>query len=161
MQIEIIQISENDPLTPTKNFGVILNRTLSTIKMLHWYVKIYDVHVILGDLYDDLGELFDKLQEEIIGTVNERSSSIEFPNFKIDIIQDENFNSYVDDETVISHYYQTVDVIKDILSSFEFDIFVKDSKTGLNNTKEDILTRINKTNYLLSLIKIIAISNED
>lgn len=160
MQIEIIRTSEEDPLTPTKRFGVFLNRTLSTIKMLHWYVNIYDVHVILGDLYEDLAELFDKLQEEIIGTIK-YSNHLMFPDFQGGLIQDENFNTLVDDETVISHYYQTVDVVKEILTSFDFDAFVKDSKSGINNTKEDILTRINKTNYLLSLIKIIKISNEN
>lgn len=159
MEIEIIRISQDDPLTPTKNFGIVLNRILSTIKMLHWYSKIYNVHTILGDLYDGLSDSFDELQEEIIGTSTK--TQLKFPNYKLEYNYDEMFDAYVDDQTLITHYYSTINVIVEILNSFEFDAYVKESKSGINNTKEEILSQINKANYLLSMVIIGVKYNEN
>jgi hypothetical protein len=115
-------------------------------------VKTYDVHIILGDLYDDLGDLFDKIQEEIIGTAKGENAS--FPKFDYNIVEDENIEAWLDDETIMSQYYNTASTIKEVLTSFEFEAYIKTVKSGITNTKEDIITRINKANYLLGMVKI-------
>lgn len=151
MEIEIIKIKpETDILSSTKNFGIILNKATTTIKMLHWYASDYNVHTILGDFYEDLTDLFDKLQEEIIGTVKEYNSN--FPMFNSALIQVDKMDAYHGDEYSKNHYNNTVNVIKEILTSMEFNNYVATVKSGINNTKEEILSRINKTNYLLSLV---------
>jgi hypothetical protein len=150
MEIEIIKTSATlNRLSTTKDFGIILNQITSVIKMSHWYAKNYNSHIILGDLYDDLTELFDKLQEEIIGTVNSNDGVL-FPMFNgVNIeVNPELFNN--DDNTNVI-YYNTVEIIQNILSSIEFKNYISSVKSGISNTVEDILSRINKTNYLLSL----------
>jgi len=152
MEIEIIKRQINDPLDSSRNFAIQLNKAVSVIKMLHWYVCDHNIHVILGDLYDDLTDLFDKLQEEIIGTSKEYNEN--FPLFNSTLFQLENIDDYRDNETIMSYYKKTVDDIKTILTSIEFNGYIANVKSGLNNTKEDILSRINKANYLLSMVKI-------
>jgi hypothetical protein len=153
MEIEIITTTAvQSSLDPTRVFGIILNKATSTIKMLHWYVLDYNTHEILGDLYDDLTDLFDKLQEEIIGTSKEYS--VTFPSFNISDIQLEHIEMYQDNQVIINYYYNLANLIKDMLTSLEFNNYVTSVKSGINNTKEDILSRINKTNYLLSMVKI-------
>jgi len=153
MEIEIITTTAvQSSLDPTRVFGIILNKATSTIKMLHWYVLDYNTHEILGDLYDDLTDLFDKLQEEIIGTSKEYS--VTFPSFNISGIQLEHIEMYQDNQVIINYYYNLANLIKDMLTSLEFNNYVTSVKSGINNTKEDILSRINKTNYLLSMVKI-------
>ena len=118
--------------------------------MSHWYSCDYNTHTILGDLYDDLTDLFDKLQEEVIGTVN-RYDSI-FPLFNFEIFVDEDVNLYRDEESIMNHFYNTSDKLKELLTSLEFNGFTDTVKSGLNNTKEEIISRINKSIYLLSMV---------
>ena len=152
MEIEIIRTQVNDSLDSSRSFGIQLNKAVSVIKMLHWYVCDHNIHEILGDLYDDLTDLFDKLQEEIIGTSKEYNEI--FPSFNSTLFQLENIDDYRDNETIMSYYNKTADDIKVILTSIEFNGYIANVKSGLNNTKEDILSRINKANYLLSMVKI-------
>jgi hypothetical protein len=152
MEIEIITTSAVDnKLDPTRNFAIALNRIVSSIKMSHWYSCNYNMHVILGDLYDDLTNLFDKLQEEVIGTVNSYDSI--FPLFNFEIFVDKDINLYRDDESIINHFYNTSDKLKELLTCLEFNGFIDTVKSGLTNTKEEIISRINKSIYLLSMIK--------
>jgi DNA-binding ferritin-like protein len=152
MEIEVITTSAIQcTLDPTRVFGIILNKATSTVKMLHWYVLDHNAHEILGDLYGDLTDLFDKLQEEIIGTSKEYS--VVFPSFNINGIQLENIEMYKDNQVIIEYYYNLANLIKDMLTSLEFNNYVTNVKSGINNTKEDILSRINKANYLLSMVK--------
>lgn len=151
MEIEIVKAQFINNLDSSIKFGIQLNKITSIIKMLHWYVCNHNIHVILGDLYDDLTDLFDKLQEEIIGTSKEYGET--FPLFNSTLFQLENINDYTDDAAIMSYYKKTTDDIKTILTSIEFNGYIANVKSGLNNTKEDILSRINKSNYLLSMVK--------
>ena len=153
MEIEIITINE-DPLKETKGFGIGLNKSLSNIKMVHWYSSRYERHIILGKLYDDLSDLFDKLQEEIIGTTNEYRVS--FPMFESYFSNLDNISNTINEnnEDCLDCYYETVNIIKNVLTSLEFNNFITTVKSGINNTKEDIITRINKANYLLSMVSL-------
>lgn len=154
MEIEIIRTSATtDRLSTTREFGIILNKVTSIIKMLHWYSKNYNAHIILGDLYEDITDLFDNLQEEIIGTVNGNENCIfpMFNNINIDLNNPEIFNG---DRNSYIVYTNTVELVKNILTSMEFKNYISSVKSGIQNTTDDIITRINKTNYLLSLVNI-------
>ena len=152
MEIEIITTTAvENILDPTRNFGIILNKSLSIIKMLHWYASNYNVHKILNNLYDDLSDSFDKLQEEIIGTSAEYN--VIFPSFSSMLFQLDNIDAYKGDSYSMDYYYQNVNNIKDMLTSLEFNNYISNVKSGLANTREDIISTINKANYLLSMVK--------
>jgi hypothetical protein len=151
MDIEIIKIaSQEDPLDYTRKFGVILTNIQSYIHMLHWYANDYQVHLILGELYDSLDDLFDKLQEEIIGT--SRIQKVNFPSFNSNLkLEDINqFKGGI--QEIVNVYNSVANCTKELLTSIEFNGYVTSVKSGINNTKEDIITSFNKADYLLSLI---------
>ena len=155
MEIEIITTSAiQDKLDTVKSFGILLNKSTSTIKMLHWFVMDHNAHVILGDLYDDLTDLFDKLEEEIIGTA--RESSVLFPMCSVDVFSQmwDLVETYTDNASIIGHFFVISKAIKDVLTSLDFTNYVNNVKSGLNNTIEDIISRLNKSEYLISMVKI-------
>lgn len=145
MNIEIIKISSNGNLEQTKQFGMFLNQFLSSLKMLHWYTTNYDAHKILGNDYEKLSDIFDSLQEEIIGTC--QSSNIPFP-----MPVSNNLND-LDYQNIIESYKSITDQLKNNINSLDFNNYLTNVSSGINNTKEEILSQINKTLYLLSLIK--------
>jgi hypothetical protein len=151
MEIEITTISSitNEP---TREFGLILLKSEAIIHMVHWYVLNYDTHKILGKLYEDLDELFDKLQEEIIGT--SRQNDVLFPSFNSSIIKLDNTSQYFDENNnILNAYYEVYREISSILTSIELNNYLTQVKSGMHNTIEDILSRFNSANYLLSLVK--------
>ena len=153
MEIEIIttQNSIENSLDPTREFGLFLTKCLSFIKMTHWYTSNYNAHKILGSLYDDLSNLFDELQEEIIGTSKTRN--VIFPKFSFNIQHIEDLSLFNDeDSSILSTYYNVSNEIMNTLTSLEFNTYLTKVKSGVKNTVDAILTRINKTNYLLSIL---------
>lgn len=147
MEIEIIKIKSKK--NQTIIFGNILNNFLSCLKILHWYSNDINVHNIIGDLYLSLSETFDAFQEEIIGISN-------FENNIFPIINEENYNFKCDNDilekNVIDIFQKNVFLFLNLLNSVEIDNFIKSSKSGLNNTKEEILSSINKSKYLISMV---------
>lgn len=153
MNIEIIKTSNLDSsLDSVRVFGIILSETNSIIRMLHWFVTDYNAHEILGDLYSDLNVLFDSLQEEIIGT--SKKYNVVFPKFNMTINQLENIDQYNDNNNIINVYHNLSENIKCMLTSLEFNDYVTKVKSGINNTKEEVLSRLNKTDYLLSMLEL-------
>jgi hypothetical protein len=155
MEIEIITTSAiQNKLDTVKSFGILLNKTTSTIKMLHWFVLDHNAHEILGDLYDDLTDLFDKLEEEIIGTC--KSENVLFPMCSVDVFAQvwDMVETYNDNASIIAHFFVISKSIKDLLTSLEFNNYIANVKSGINNTKEDIISRFNKAEYLISMVKI-------
>jgi hypothetical protein len=154
MDITVISTSSDivHSLDPTRYFGIMLTKSLSIIRMLHWYATDFNTHEILGDLYSDLSNLFDKLQEEIIGT--SRISQVLFPSFSPDTFNDTEIEQYqCNCDGLTDVYNLTTTKIIAILESNEFSNYIQSVSSGLNNTKEDIISRINKSNYLLSMVK--------
>jgi hypothetical protein len=147
MEIEIIKFKNKKNQTIV--FANILNNFLSCLKILHWYSNDINVHNIIGDLYSSLSENFDKFQEEIIGVSNSNNNL--FP-----IINEENYNFKCGDEileeNVIDCFDKNLFTFLNLLNSVEIDNFIKASKSGLNNTKEEILSSINKSKYLISMV---------
>jgi DNA-binding ferritin-like protein len=153
MEIEIIPVqSQEDPVDPTRHFGIFLKKINTLIHMTHWYANDYQVHKILGKLYEDIDELFDTLQEEIIGT--SRVQNVKFPMFVTDIDID-NIEQYKGTtQDIVNTFNKTNTIVQNILTSLEFNGYISSVKSGINNTRDDILTKFNRANYLLSLINI-------
>ena len=153
MEITVISTQTENSLDTTQYFGLLLSKALTTIHMVHWYILNHNVHEILGDLYEDLDGLFDKLQEEIIGT--SKSQGKLFPGFSPDTFNIDDLSQYKgDNEDLMDTYYKTSVKLVAILNSLEFSNYIESVDSGLNNTKEDILSRINKANYLLAMIQL-------
>lgn len=154
MEIQIISTAPiNSSLDSTREFGVMLTKILSVIRMVHWYAADYNSHVILGELYESLENLFDKLQEEIIGT--SKLQDQQFPSFgptSLDLDCIDQYRS--ENNNVIETYNKVYQITVDVLSSQEFSAYISNVQSGINNTKEDILSSFNKANYLLSLVKL-------
>ena len=147
MQIEIIRTTGNTNISSTVEFGKLLNNILSNIKMLHWYTCDYNVHLILGELYESLSQSFDNIQEEIIGIV--KSNNVQFPTFNSnDVI----LNDIDQESNNVDCFFDYSEKIKNIFSSVDFNNFLNSTVSGINNTKEEIISSINKSNYLLSMI---------
>jgi DNA-binding ferritin-like protein len=155
MEIKIISAQNiSNSLDSTREFGSFLLKSNSIIHMIHWYVLNYNAHKILGNLYEDLDELFDTLQEEIIGTT--RNNNVNFPkiNFQIPVLELDDVSRFVDDNgQLLDIYFEVFKEITAVLTSIEFNNFVTQVKSGINNTVEEILSRLNKANYLLSLVR--------
>ena len=120
--------------------------------MTHWYADDYQVHKILGKLYEDIDGLFDTLQEEIIGT--SRVQNVKFPMFVTDINIDKIEQYKGTTQDIINTFNKTNGIVQNVLTSLEFNGYVSSVKSGINNTRDDILTKFNRANYLLSLINI-------
>jgi DNA-binding ferritin-like protein len=145
MNIEIIKVNPIDNnLETTKKFGMFLNNILSSMKMLHWYTNNYNVHKILGKHYEKLSNLFDKLQEEIIGTSS--GSNVLFPMVNTSTFE------LLDYSDFSNAYITIIEQFKNNTNSIEFNNYLNSVSSGINNTKEEIFSEINKTLYLLSLI---------
>ena len=150
MEVTIVTAVEHS-LDPTRYFGLLLNKSLSVIRMLHWYSVDFNFHEILGDLYSDLSNLFDRFQEEIIGT--SKTEKVTFPSFSPDSFAIDNVEIYQGDlEELIEVYDMTAVKLMAIFNSREIDNYIGSVTSGLNNTKEEILSRINKSNYLIAML---------
>lgn len=152
MDIEIVKYKSESDSDSTKFFGIILSKALSIIHMVHWYVPNFQAHEILGDLYGTLDGLFDKLQEEIIGTSKLQGKT--FPSFSPDMFSLNNLDQFDNDlKVLIDTYNLTKMKLVAMLDSEEFSVYVQGVCSGINNTKEDILSAINKADYLLSMVQ--------
>jgi hypothetical protein len=153
MEIEIINTTsieiEQIDLSNTKYFALILLKTLSSLKMLHWYTNNFNYHSIIGDLYESLDTQFDKLLEEIIGT----SSNVCFPAFSPDSINTDDILDLEQDlDSFIDQFNKISTILKAYLNSPEFYNYTSAVPSGLNNTKEEILSAINKASYLINML---------
>lgn len=150
--INVCDSQIENSLDSTRNFGIALNKVLTTVKMVHWYTEDYNVHKILGDLYESLSDLFDNLQEEIIGTSKQQNKLFPQINFELD---SDNIQNYIPVNGVnMETYYKSVQTLFYVLESSEFNAYVESVSSGINNVKEEILTSVNKANYLLSIVKL-------
>ena len=155
MEIEIITStdieSEGSDLTNTKYFALILLKSLSYLKLLHWYTNNFNYHSIIGELYESLDSLFDKFQEEIIGTSS--NCNIPFPAFSPDSVDLSDILQTPNDlESFLDGFNKTTTLLKAYLNSPELNTYISSVPSGLNNTKEEIISAINKAIYLLNML---------
>jgi hypothetical protein len=147
MEIEIIKYHNNDN---TIEFGYYLNSFLSQIKTLHWYTKNLNFHKLLDDIHNDISKLFDEFQEELILM----SETETFPNLNYqdsNILKKQN-NQISYDNYSFDFYKKLVCELKSTLLSIEFENFLTNKNSGLNNKKEEIISFLNKSLYLLNMI---------
>jgi DNA-binding ferritin-like protein len=153
MDITIITAHSEKPFDSTQYFGILLSKSLTIIHMVHWYIQNYNAHQVLGDLYEDLDDLFDRLQEEIIGT--SKTQNKPFPKFSPEMFMIDDLDQYnQDNEELMDTYYKTTVKLTAIMNSVEFSEYIDSIDSGLNNTREEVLSRINKANYLLAMIQL-------
>jgi DNA-binding ferritin-like protein len=122
------------------NLSTNVNAFLSTqiqFKILHWQTKGYARHMAFGDIYDSLGELVDEYVEVAMGKWGR-------------------FN--VDDKTNTIVYKNLSEVnIVEFLQEFKGKLYMitteldQEKDTDLLNLKDEILAKINKLAYLLTL----------
>lgn len=148
-QIEIIKIKKVNNTFILANY---LNYVLSTIKIMHWYTLNINLHEIFGDLYENLNLSFDKLQEELIG-LNRQQAYLNL-NANSVLINQSIDEIIENDPLIIDFYKKMMSDFKNILCSDDFNSFINSSNSGLNNSKEEILSEINKSLYLISLVKL-------
>lgn len=148
-QIEIIKIKKVNNTFILANY---LNYVLSTIKIMHWYTLNINLHEIFGDLYENLNLSFDKLQEELIGLNRQQAYLNLNPN---SVLINQSIDEIIEnDPLIIDFYKKMMSDFKNILCSDDFNSFINSSNSGLNNSKEEILSEINKSLYLISLVKL-------
>lgn len=148
-QIEIIKIKKVNNTFILANY---LNYVLSTIKIMHWYTLNINLHEIFGDLYENLNLSFDKLQEELIGLNRQQAYLNLNPN---SVLINQSIDEIIEnDPLIIDFYKKMMSDLKNILCSDDFNNFINSSNSGLNNSKEEILSEINKSLYLISLVKL-------
>jgi DNA-binding ferritin-like protein len=150
MEIKIVSYNQGSDLETTKYFAILLSKALSIIHLVHWYVPNFQAHEVIGNLYETLDGHFDKLQEEIIGT--SMIQNVNFPTFNTGLELDniEQFKGTTKD--IIVSYNKISKITQEILTSLEFNNYISSVKSGINNTKEDIITNFNKTSYLLTMV---------
>lgn len=139
-------------LDSTRDFGLFLNKILAGIKMFHWYTLNYNFHIITNDLHKNLNKLVDSLMEELIEVVRTQNTTF---NINLPEIQNfENCQTYQPElQSFVNKYSEISFVLMQVLNSAEFSDFTQKSISGINNVKEEILSLLNKTSYLLNQIK--------
>jgi DNA-binding ferritin-like protein len=122
------------------NLSTSINSFLSTqvqFKILHWQTKGYARHIAFGDIYDSLDELVDEYVEVAMGkwgrfNVDNKTNTIVYKNLSevnmVEFLQDFKGKLY--------------------LITTELD---QEKDTDLLNLKDEILAKINKLAYLLTL----------
>jgi hypothetical protein len=139
-------------LDGTRKFGLFLNKILAGIKMFHWYSLNYNFHTVTDDLHKGLSKLVDTLIEELIEVV--RSQNIPFELNLPEIQNFENCQTYQPELQSFSSKYNEISyALLQVLNSPEFTDFTQKSISGINNVKEEIVSLLNKTSYLLNQIR--------
>lgn len=152
MNTNITTQTVESTLDGTRNFGIFLNKILAGIKMFHWYTLNYNFHIITDDLYKTLSKSVDTLMEELIEVA--KTQNIPF-NLNLPEIQNfENCQTYQPELQNFSTKYNEISyTLMQVLNSPEFSEFLQQTISGINNTKEEIVSALNKASYLLNQVK--------
>ena len=122
------------------NLSTSINSFLSTqvqFKILHWQTKGYARHIAFGDIYDSLDELVDEYVEVAMG---------KWGRFKVDNKTN----------TIVYKNLSEVNMVE-FLQDFKGKLYLitteldQEKDTDLLNLKDEILAKINKLAYLLTL----------
>lgn len=105
-------------------------------RFLHWQTTADAKHRAYGDIYDTLGELLDDFAEACMG----KHGRFEFGEEFSIVFQDIN----------VLNLQDFVDGITDFLISFN-DVFDNTMDSDLLNLRDEMLLKINKLKYLLTL----------
>lgn len=153
ISVAVVNQQTINTLDSVRNLGIFLNKCLLQIKMNHWFTEDYNAHQIIGNLYEDLDDLFDKLVEEIIGT--SKSQGKLFPVINLAGLDIDNLTNYstMNGENM-NTFNKVCQTLLGLFCSHELNDYVQSVNSGINNTKEEIVSSINKSLYLLTLVKL-------
>jgi DNA-binding ferritin-like protein len=153
MNVSIIsqQVTITRTLDGTRNLGLFLNDLVAVIKMLHWYTNDYNFHKITDKLYKNLADLIDSLMEELIQITRQENLNL---NLNLPDLQTFKKCDYynTENENFVDKITNVLFILSETLNCVEIQEVFKNPKSGLQNTKDEILTQINQTLYLLNQI---------
>jgi hypothetical protein len=106
----------------------------SQLLILHWQTQSYARHMAYGSTYKDISELADDFVEAYQGRYDrlESGKTIEFAN-----INDDKLNTFID---------ECLDFLAD-----EKKLGIKSTDTDLVSIRDDIVAKLNKLKYLMTL----------
>lgn len=107
------------------------------LKILHWQTDKYSSHVAYGDTYNDLSELIDDFVEIFIGKYGKVKNNKDFQINLFDLKNENQVISFLDEQIK----YLSVDLKK----------MLKNNDTDLFNIIDEMLSKLNKLKYLLTL----------
>jgi len=145
-QIEVVNF-----LDGVRDFGIHLTVLQGVIKNLHWnLVGNYNAHKLADKFLSELDELFDSFQEELISIQTYKGEECVFA-CTIQLT-DCNVNDFKCDN--ISHtLINVLKGVREIFNCTQVDTFIKECgiPNGLNNTREEIFSLVNKYFYLFKM----------
>lgn len=107
------------------------------IKLYHWMTTSYPKHIASDKLSDKLSELSDKFVEVYIGKYHRPKFTKKDLAVHIELPCDTSIYDYLN--SCLSYLY------KDLMK------YISEKDTDLVNIRDEIITEINQTKYLLSL----------
>lgn len=123
-----------------KNLDTNINfffHTQLQLKVLHWQTKGYARHKAFGDTYEDLDDLIDEFVEVCMGKHGRFILQEDSKTIRIENLNEVNIVDFIQN-------------IKTKLISISNELS-KESDTDLLNIKDEMLAKINKLAYLLTL----------
>jgi hypothetical protein len=108
----------------------------NTIKLYHWQTTSFARHKATCELFNNLQPLIDDFIEVYMGRYDRPS----FPDgFKLNIKE-------LSDDSVVELVQEYIDYLKN-----ELPKYIKSSDTDLFNIRDDMLSNLNKVQYLFTL----------
>jgi DNA-binding ferritin-like protein len=107
------------------------------LKIFHWQTPKYSAHVAYGDIYTDLSDLIDEFVEIFMGKYGKIKNK---DGFQINLV---NLNNDKDEVNFIDTQIKYI--------SFELKKSLKEDDTDLFNIIDEMLSKLNKLKYLLTL----------
>lgn len=157
---EIVVICNEKPVGTKANliqFVSHLNQIHSNFVSIHTLTENYEYHKIFGDLKDSLFDLLDTLQEEIIGIVKSCDYSLSvLPVIDVDSLSIDVYQTFSDDVfDSLDSYKYNVNLLYSLITSVHMKEFLEScpTKNGIDNTLQEIYSLINKSDYLLKMVK--------
>jgi hypothetical protein len=107
------------------------------IRIYHWQTKSYSEHKALGNLYESLSEQIDDFVEVYFGKYGRRTEGVSM-DFSLD--------NYEQGKTLL-----LLDDAVQFLTN-EIPVLLSEGDSDLLNIRDEMLAKINKTKYLLTLL---------
>lgn len=113
----------------TKEVLLMLMEASQQVRVFHWNTKSYAEHVALGDLYEAIDASADEIAESLIGIEGKRpvlSGTIKVSDYKRN-------------------------AVPAFLNALAVQLEAFDGSTDVLNLRDDLLSKVHKTLYLLTL----------
>jgi len=107
------------------------------VRIYHWQTKSYSEHKALGNLYESLSDLIDDFVEVYFGKYGRRTEGVSM-DFSLD--------NYEQGKTLL-----LLDDAVQFLTN-EIPVLLSEGDSDLLNIRDEMLAKINRTKYLLTLM---------